>query len=457
MVFLRSEWSSSYGMIGSGEKMHGSRLRYFLRLTTLSVFAFLAFGTFAMADDKLQSDDPALIKVAITEPSAKAIAFYEGGQWVWAGSQILSVVIPLIIFITPMGQKIEKLAWDYGRGRVRAVILFVIMVMILSYILRLPWSYRAGFIRLKDYGLSNQTFAGWFGDSIKSLAVMIFIQSLVAGIVWGILIDKLPKTWWFWTAAGTTPFLVAGAFLTPLVIDPLFNTFGPMKNKALEQEILELSSRTGVGGSRVFEVDKSRQTKAVNAYVTGLFGSKRIVLWDTLLQALPPREVKAVVAHELGHYVLGHVRWGVLLGGISSFGGLFILDRLIRWGIPRFGPYFHVNDSKSLTAMMMVVLLITVGELIFSPVSNLISRTMEHEADRFAIEMTHDPAAVAQAFSTLQKENLSVPFPGWFYRIWRATHPSIGERIEFANSYRPWISGDTEVYGGKYDSSQMSK
>ena len=99
MVFLRSEWSSSYGMIGSGEKMHGSRLRYFLRLTTLSVFAFLAFGTFAMADDKLQSDDPALIKVAITEPSAKAIAFYEGGQWVWAGSQILSVVIPLIIFI----------------------------------------------------------------------------------------------------------------------------------------------------------------------------------------------------------------------------------------------------------------------------------------------------------------------------------------------------------------------
>ena len=186
------------------------------------MFAFLAFGTFAMADDKLQSDDPALIKVAITEPSAKAIAFYEGGQWVWAGSQILSVVIPLIILITPMGQKIEKLAWECGQGRVRAVILFVIMVMILSYILRLPWSYRAGFVRLKEYGLSNQTFAGWFGDSMKSLAVMILIQSLVAGIVWGILIDKMPKTWWFWTAAGTTPFLVAGAFLTPLVIDPTF-------------------------------------------------------------------------------------------------------------------------------------------------------------------------------------------------------------------------------------------
>jgi Zn-dependent protease with chaperone function len=329
--------------------------------------------------------------------------------------------------------------------------------MILSYFLRLPWSYRAGFVRHKDYGLSNQTVWGWLSDSMKSLAVMIVIQSLVAAIVWGILIDKLPKTWWFWTAAGTTPFLVAGAFLTPLVIDPLFNTFGPMKNKVLEQEILELSGRTGVGGSRVFEVDKSRQTKAVNAYVTGLFGSKRIVLWDTLLQALPPREVKAVVAHELGHYVLGHVRWGVLLGGISSFGGLFILDRLIRCGIPRFGPYLHVNDPKSLTVMVMVVLLITVGELIFSPVSNLISRTMEHEADRFAIEMTHDPAAVAQAFSTLQKENLSVPFPSWFYRIWRATHPSIGERIEFANSYRPWISGDPEVYAGKYNSSQMSK
>jgi Zn-dependent protease with chaperone function len=445
-------------MIRIGEnKMHGSRLRYFLKLITFSIFGVLAFGKYAMADDKRQTNDPALIKVAITEPSAKAIAFHEGGHWVWAGSQLFSMVIPLIILITPIGQKIEKLAWAYGHGRVRAVILFVIMVMILSYFLRLPWSYRAGFVRLKDYGLSNQTVWGWLSDSMKSLAVMIVIQSLVAAIVWGILIDKLPKTWWFWTAAGTTPFLVAGAFLTPLVIDPLFNTFGPMKNKVLEQEILELSGRTGVGGSRVFEVDKSRQTKAVNAYVTGLFGSKRIVLWDTLLQALPPREVKAVVAHELGHYVLGHVRWGVLLGGISSFGGLFILDRLIRCGIPRFGPYLHVNDPKSLTVMVMVVLLITVGELIFSPVSNLISRTMEHEADRFAIEMTHDPAAVAQAFSTLQKENLSVPFPSWFYRIWRATHPSIGERIEFANSYRPWISGDPEVYAGKYNSTQMSK
>jgi Zn-dependent protease with chaperone function len=445
-------------MIRIGEnKMHGSRLRYFLKLITFSIFGVLAFGKYAMADDKRQTNDPALIKVAITEPSAKAIAFHEGGHWVWAGSQLFSMVIPLIILITPIGQKIEKLAWAYGHGRVRAVILFVIMVMILSYFLRLPWSYRAGFVRLKDYGLSNQTVWGWLSDSMKSLAVMIVIQSLVAAIVWGILIDKMPKTWWFWTAAGTTPFLVAGAFLTPLVIDPLFNTFGPMKNKVLEQEILELSGRTDVGGSRVFEVDKSRQTKAVNAYVTGLFGSKRIVLWDTLLQALPPREVKAVVAHELGHYVLGHVRWGVLLGGISSFGGLFILDRLIRCGIPRFGPYLHVNDPKSLTVMVMVVLLITVGELIFSPVSNLISRTMEHEADRFAIEMTHDPAAVAQAFSTLQKENLSVPFPSWFYRIWRATHPSIGERIEFANFYRPWISGDPEVYAGKYNSSQMSK
>lgn len=412
------------------------------------VFAFAGFGEGldASENNKTSSIDRLEI-VAVPEPSAKAIAFYQGGQWVWAGSQVVSILIPLLILISPISTKMETLAWQWGGGRLRAVILFVAMTMICSFLIRLPWSFGAGYLRLKSYGLSNQTPAAWLGDGLKSLAVMVAIQSFVAVVVWGFLVRKFPRTWWLWTAAGTLPFLVAGVFLTPLVIDPLFNSFGPMKNKELEQEILQLAGRAGVDESRVFEVDKSRQTKAVNAYVTGFFGSKRIVLWDTLLNALPPREVKAVVAHELGHYLLGHVRWGVLLGGLSSFSGLYLLNHLLAWLIGNYGTRLNVPEMQSLTAMLLLTVLVTLGELAFSPVSNAISRTMEHEADRFAIELTRDPASVATAFSLLQKENLGVPFPNWLYRTWRATHPSIGERIEFANRYRPWVAGGS----GRYD------
>ena len=426
--------------------------RYLLVPCLWLVPSFIGIDSRAIsAEINAQIELDPLRTVAIPEPSAKAVAFYRGGQWVWAGSQLISVLIPLVLLVTPISTRLEKLAWQWGGGRVRAVLLFVAMTTLLRFLIRLPWSFTAGYLRLRSYGLSNQSPPAWLAESFKSLAVMIMVQSLIAMIVWGFLVVKFPKSWWLWTAAGTMPFLVAGVFLTPLLIDPLFNSFGPMKNKTLEQEILTLAERTGVGQSRVFEVDKSRQTKAVNAYVTGLFRSKRIVLWDTLLQALPPREVKAVVAHELGHYVLGHVRWGVLLGGLSSFGGLYLLNRIMHWLILHYGAWLRVADISSLSAMLLLVVVTTLGELAFLPISNSISRMMEHQADRFAIELTRDPASVAQAFSTLQKENLSVPFPGLFYSTFRATHPSIGQRIEFANTYRPWVSGQKGAYDGHFD------
>jgi Zn-dependent protease with chaperone function len=379
--------------------------------------------------------------VAVPEPSDEARTFHASGHWVWAGSQIVSILIPLAILLTPLGSRLDGWAGRHGIGRVGAVALFVAALMIVSFLIRLPWSFTAGHLRMKAYGLSNQTAAAWFGDSLKMLFVMILVQCLTAAIVWGVLVVRFPRTWWLWTAAGTLPFLLAGVFLTPLVIDPLFNTFGPMKNKTLEAEILSLAQRAGVAGSHVFEVDKSRQTKAINAYVTGIFGSKRIVLWDTLLNALPPRQVNAVVAHELGHYVLGHVRWGILIGSVSAFGGMFLLDRTARWAIANWGQRLHVGSLSDSTAIVLVVLLVSLGELVFAPFTNAVSRTMERQADTFAIELTRDPAAVAHAFSTLQKENLGVPFPNWFYRTWRSTHPSIGERIEYANGYRPWMRG----------------
>ena len=154
------------------------------------------------------------------------------------------------------------------------------------FVIDLPLAYYLGFVRQHAYGLSNQTLAKWSTDAFLRLGVEMAVGFALAWVPY-LLIVRSPRRWWIYTTLLCVPFLFVSVLVKPIWIDPLFNKFGPMKNKALEQSILDLASRAGIEGSRVFEVNKSVDTKAVNAYVTGVFNTKRIVLWDTLDR--PPR------------------------------------------------------------------------------------------------------------------------------------------------------------------------
>jgi STE24 endopeptidase len=183
-------------------------------------------------------------------------------------------------------------------------------------------SYYIGFAREHAYGLSTQRFSKWASDQAKGLGVGLLIGCSCCGFpIW--LLAKSPQRWWLWTSALALPFYTLTLIVTPLWIAPLFNKFGPMKDKVLEAEVLAVARRAGVEGARVFEVNKSVDTAKVNAYVTGVGGSKRIVLWDTLIARLSPAQAKYVVGHELGHYVLGHVWTSILLSTVLTFIGLF--------------------------------------------------------------------------------------------------------------------------------------
>ncbi len=223
----------------------------------------------------------------------------------------------------------------------------------------------------------------------------------------------------------------------PIWIDPLFNDFGPMKNKELEQSILDLAGRSGIEGSRVFEVNKSVDTKALNAYVTGVLGSKRIVLWDTLIARLEQKELLAVMAHEMGHYVLGHVVRSILLSSFLTLTGLFLVDRLGRRLIARYSHVLRFESLADVASVLLLLLLLQVASLFLTPIAMAYSRYQEHEADRFALDVTRTNHSAATAFVKLQQDNLSNPRPGLIYQVFRASHPSIGERIDFCNTYRP--------------------
>jgi Zn-dependent protease with chaperone function len=223
-----------------------------------------------------------------------------------------------------------------------------------------------------------------------------------------------------------------------------------MKDKALESRILALAARSQISADRVFEVDKSVDTKAVNAYVTGFAGSKRIVLWDTLLDRLSDEEVLFVMGHELGHYVLGHVRESIIVSSLGVFLLLFCLHRASDIALRRWGDRLGIHSLADPAALPLILILLNLGGLVASPASLAYSRWHEHEADRFALELTRDNLHGASAFVALQTSNLSFPYPGPVFRLFRSSHPPIGRRVEFCNEYRPWESGTKLRYEDRF-------
>jgi Zn-dependent protease with chaperone function len=265
-----------------------------------------------------------------------------------------------------------------------------------------------------------------------------------------LLLARSPKRWWLYTAMLAVPFIVLVQLAQPVWIDPLFNKFGPMKDKALEAQILQLADRAGIEGGRVFEVAKSEDTKALNAYVNGFGSTKRIVLWDTILKALDRRQLMVVMGHEMGHYVLQHVWQLIAMASLSILVLLYAVYRLSGALIERYEARFGFSTLADIASLPLILLLASAVSLVTDPLGLAFARHVEHEADRFALEITHDNHAAATAFVILQQENLGVPRPGRVYTWFRESHPPLGERIDFSNDYRPWESGQPQVYANRF-------
>jgi STE24 endopeptidase len=387
--------------------------------------------------------------VDVPAPSDKALRYHHGNNALWAMEQVLSLALPLLLLFTGLSAGLRTFASQLGRGRFYPTLaIYLVLISLLLFLVELPLSYYVSFAREHAYGLSTQRFSKWASDQAKGLGVGLVIGLLVLWVPYWML-AKSPQRWWLWTSALALPFYTLTLIVTPLWIAPLFNKFGPMKDKVLEAEVLAVARRAGVEGARVFEVNKSIDTAKVNAYVTGVGGSKRIVLWDTLIARLSPEQAQYVVGHELGHYVLGHVWTSVVLSTVLTFIGLFGAHRLSGFVLGHFGDRMGFHQLSDVASMPLLMLLLTLFSLVITPAALAFSRYHEHEADRFGLELTHDNRAAATAFVALQQQNLAVPRPSLLYKIFRASHPPIGERVDFINSYRPWTHGEPGRYADR--------
>jgi Zn-dependent protease with chaperone function len=249
------------------------------------------------------------------------------------------------------------------------------------------------------------------------------------------LLRASPRRWWLWTGIATLPLATLALLVGPIWIAPLFDRFGPMQDKALEARILALAERAGIEGGRVYEVDKSKDTRLVNAYVTGIGATKRIVLWDTLLDRLEPDEVVFVMGHEMGHYVLHHTVAIILGAALLATLSLYAVHRVAGTLIARYRGRFGFDDLADVASLPLLMLVGGIVSFVVTPGVLAWSRWQEHEADRFGLELTGNRHAAAMAFVRLQQENLGVPRPGLLYTLWRGSHPSLASRIEFANTF----------------------
>ena len=250
--------------------------------------------------------------VAVPVPSEQAVRFYEGGLFWWSVTVVWSWGVPILVLFSGLSGRLGRITERFGKKQVFVTILFVVGYFLFRFALYLPLHYWTGFVRMHEYGLSNQTLGRWLHTRIVDAAVWTAIYAAVF-VVLRSLLRWSPRRWWVYSSIFVTSVVFFYVLIRPVWVDPLTNKFGAMQDKKLEADILALAERAGIEGSRVFEVDMSRDTKETNAYVAGLGGTKRIVFWDTLLTQLNREEALFIMAHEMGHYVLNHVIWGCLV------------------------------------------------------------------------------------------------------------------------------------------------
>jgi STE24 endopeptidase len=321
---------------------------------------------------------------------------------------------------------VDELPW-WGRA-----FLFPILVLGTLTLLRLPLSFWRGHLRERRWGFSTQTAGGWLLDRAKGFAVAA-VLSAVAVLAFVALARALPGAWPAAAPPGAALLVLALGFAGPIVLEPLFNRFRPLGDPALAGQLRALAESAGVPVRDVLVADASRRTRRENAYVSGLGGTRRIVLFDNLLDASEPRQIRLVVAHELGHRRAGHVERGTLLAMAGSAAVVLVLWGLLSWpalleAIGASGP----GDPRVAPFLFLVV---GVFEIIGLPLGAALSRRWEREADRSSLELTRDPEAFESAHRRLARANLADLEPPRAVYGLLFSHPTPPERIAAARAW----------------------
>ena len=384
---------------------------------------------------------------------AKSKALYDLHVKMLIVGTIYGLVVLLVILYLGIVARFRDWAEKATKYSFLQALIVVPLFLLITTVLNLPLD-AYGHSVSRQYGLSVQGWASWFADAGKGFFVSAVIGVVVLWLMI-LIIRKSPRRWWFyfWFPAYAISLLVV--YGSPWVIDPLFNKFEPLEkhNPELVRHIEELSARSGLAipPERMYAMLASEKTTELNAYVTGFGASKRIVVWDTTIKKMSQPETLFVVGHEMGHYVLNHIVYGVALLAIGLFIALYVIYVIANWTLRRFGARWHIREMGDWAVLPMIFLILSIVSFFSSPIGNAISRQMEHNADIYGLEITHginpdDQENAAHAFQVLGEVSLDYPYSSRFLTFWYGSHPSIPDRVRFAHNYDPWSKGEQPKY-----------
>ena len=331
-----------------------------------------------------------------------------------------------IILITGISRLFEKWGSEQ-KWPILGNAMYVFWLSFLLFILQFPLNYYK-YTLSKSYGISTQHFSSWLKDNVIDFWISFGISVLIVSVLYW-LIQKSPKRWWLYAWALTVPFSIFLMFIQPVLIDPIYNDFSPLKDKALETKILSLAEQADIPSEHVYEVNMSEKTNALNAYVTGIGDNSRIVLWDTTLNQLTDEEILFIMAHEIGHYVMKDVYIGIAEYLLMTLIGLWLIAKMMPWIIRRYGSTLKIKQMSNIHSLPLFLLISSFLLFFSSPLSNAVSRYQEVRADAYAMELVEDPEAAVTSFQQLTKAGLGEVNPSLLVKWFRYSHPPMVERI----------------------------
>jgi STE24 endopeptidase len=361
---------------------------------------------------------------------------------------IYSLIILWLFLRWKLGPKYRNWAEGASSKLLLQVLVFAPLVVLTLDIFEVPLDLFEHW-ELRNYGLSVQGWASWALDWLKGEVVDVVIAFILISILYWV-VRKSPRRWWLWFWLVSLPLAVLMIFIQPLVIDPLFHKFEPLQQKdpALTADLEKMVRRAGenVPPDRMYWMNASEKSNELNAYVIGIGGSKRIVIWDTTIAKMTTPEIVAVVGHEMGHYVLNHIPKGLAIYSVGSLIIFYLGYRCIGWPLAWRGAAWGIRGIEDLASLPVLLLILSIFAFVLTPLTNAISRHFEHQADQYSLEVTHgltpDSGQVAaQAFQVLGEVDLEYPNPGRLDVLLTYDHPPIRNCVRFALTYDPWAHG----------------
>ena len=364
---------------------------------------------------------------------AKATAYTQGGHWLLLWGALVSLATCWIVLRSGV---LVRTANGVERRRPRrnlAVFACAAVFSLLSFVIGLPWSAYSAWWREKSYGLTSQAFGGWFGEQLIGFVLSVVLSGLFLVALYA-LMRRTGRAWWLWGAGLAVVFVVFGAVIAPVAVEPLFNRYTPAPPSPTRDAVVALAKVTGTPSDKIFIFNGSKQSNRYTANVSGLFGSARVAMSDVMFaKGADIAEVRGVVGHEMGHYKHGHVLWFALFASVMAAAGFFLVDRLFAPASRLLGAH-HVAAVSDPAGLPVLFAVLTVLGLFATPLQNTFTRWEEADADRFSLEHAHAPDGLSKALVKTIEYRASSPSDLEEFVFY--DHPSVEHRVRSAMAWK---------------------